>query len=242
MRFTSPAGRPAAASSSSGNSGRPSMVKWSPSTRSNSWMPRALELIAADARQRRVADRVEIAVEKGVGKRAHGQMRGLDVLEQHRAVAHHRHGRMQRVGRAAQAPRAARAPPARSAPWKTAARRAPASGRRRARSGRDARPPPPAPSRAPAAPRPRRVACAPARASIAALVDIGRARSRPECRRLPASARRAALFEASTSGLRGEPQRHDASASLTSATAGGARPAAPSLPRRFPRSSGASRR
>ena len=64
----------------------------------------AFELIAADARQRRLAGHVEIVVEESVGEVAHGQPRGIDMLEHHRAVAHQRHRRMQRVRLAAQRP------------------------------------------------------------------------------------------------------------------------------------------
>ena len=98
---------------------------------------RAFQLIAADAGRHRRADRIEIAVEKPVGKVAHRQPRGVDMLEQHRAVPHHRHRGMQRHGSCRAAPRAARAPPRDRPAWKTAARRAPASGRRRPRGGPD---------------------------------------------------------------------------------------------------------
>ncbi len=48
----------------------------------------SFQLVAADTRQRRVTDRVEIAIEKFVGERPHRQSRGFDMLEQHGAVLH----------------------------------------------------------------------------------------------------------------------------------------------------------
>ena len=85
------------------------------------------------------------------------------------------------------APQAARARRRGRPAWKIAARRAPASGRRRAPCGRDASPPPPWLSRAPAAPRPSPASSSAGARLDRALVDIRRARSRPECRPPPAT-------------------------------------------------------
>ena len=169
----------------------------------------AFELIAADARSRRVADRIEIAVEKAVGERAHGQMRGVDMLEQHRAAAHHRHRRMQRMGLAAQRRKLlARAgavgrlgePPLAERQRLVGAEHHAVRMLRRHRLGLLARQQRRRPS--PASSSPARASTA--RSSISAgSISTGTPAA-------SSSARRAALFEASTSGSRGKPQRHRA--------------------------------
>ena len=161
----------------------------------------ALELIAADARERRVARRVEIIVEKRVGEIAHGQARGVDMVEQ---VSPSRTSasaecsswvlprkackllaRGGAVGRLGKPPR----------------RRAPASGRRRAPGGRACFAATALAFARASSARPRRRLGAPLRASIGALVDLRRARSRSG---MPGGrqhlAPRTSLFEASTSG------------------------------------------
>ena len=102
-----------------------------------------------------------------------------------------------------------------------------------------AAPPPPAPSRAPAAPRPSpgsaRPRCASiARSSISAGCDLDR-----NAGGLAAARAALALFDASTSGCVGEPERH---ALYATGCRRRSASSAHAPPRRFPRSSGASRR
>ncbi len=167
----------------------------------------AFELIAADARGRRVADRVEIAVEEAIGERAHGQVRRIDVLEQHRRRRAPPPPPNAARGSGRAAPRAARARRRGRRPWRSAGRRAPASGRRRARAARAARLQP---------------RCAFSRASSAAtspgslepgarldraLVDVGRPDLDRNAGGLEQCAARRALG-GEHQRLRGEPERH----------------------------------
>ena len=228
----------AAGNASSGNSGRPRMVKWSPSIRSNSWMPSLLDLIGADAGGHRVAGGVEIALEEIVRERrassaapprnartATSPSRTIATAECSAWVcAAQRHELLARrgaVGRLGEAPLA----------------RAPASGRRRAPAGPAVAPTPRAPSRAPAAPRPRRDRRAPALRFDAALVDIGR---HDLDRNAGASQQRAPRPRSSRPAPAA--RRQARAPWVTPPAAAGARPEASAPPRRFPRSSGASRR
>ena len=129
------------------------------------------------------------------------------MLEQHRAVAHHRHGRMQVMGLAAQAPRAARAPRRGRPAWKNAGRPAPGSGRRRAPGGPASAPRPHlAFSRASRAATVAGASCAGARFDRA-LVDIGGHDLDRDAGRLPAT-RGAPCFSTRAPAAGSEPQRH----------------------------------
>ena len=121
-------------------------------------------------RRRRHRDRLE----KSVGERAASSAaRRRHARTRTAPSAHHRDRGMQLVGLAAQRRKLLARAGAIGAAWKSAARRAPGSGRRRAPAGRDALPPPPSPSRAPAAPRPSPASCEPGARFDRALVDIG---------------------------------------------------------------------
>src|SRR5579863_7435312 len=63
---------------------------------------KTFQLICADAGGRRFADGIKIKIDERVGECAHGQARGVDMLEQYRTVLHKSDRRVKLMTRAGQ--------------------------------------------------------------------------------------------------------------------------------------------